>query len=212
MIYLIGGPPKCGKTTLAKKLSKKAGIPWISADTLQSIVQSTTSSQDFPKKFPWSTKRKQTNRSNDLAYSTYSAQEIVKAYTDQAKASYTAVEALTSSEIINGNDYVVEGYQIEPQLVSKLVKKFGSTNVRSVFLTKQDASKFVEDIEKSKTPNDWIITRTEDEQTYRLIAEMIIEYGKYFERESKKHGFKSIQMDSSFARQLNTAAAYLISK
>ena len=38
MIYLIGGPPKCGKTTLAKKLAGKYQIPWISADTLQNIV------------------------------------------------------------------------------------------------------------------------------------------------------------------------------
>lgn len=39
MIYLIGGPPKCGKTTLAKKLSKELGIQWVVSDTLQVVVR-----------------------------------------------------------------------------------------------------------------------------------------------------------------------------
>lgn len=37
MIYLIGGPPKCGKTTLAKQLAKKLGIQWVATDTLEVI-------------------------------------------------------------------------------------------------------------------------------------------------------------------------------
>ena len=39
MIYLIGGPPKCGKTTLAKKMAKKLHIQWIAADTLQVVAR-----------------------------------------------------------------------------------------------------------------------------------------------------------------------------
>jgi len=38
MIYLIGGAPRCGKTKVAKQLSKKLGIPWISADSLEGVV------------------------------------------------------------------------------------------------------------------------------------------------------------------------------
>ncbi len=39
MIYLIGGPPRCGKTTLAKEMSKKLEIPWISSDALEVVVK-----------------------------------------------------------------------------------------------------------------------------------------------------------------------------
>lgn len=38
MIYLITGSPGCGKTTLAKNLSNQLSIPWISANTLESII------------------------------------------------------------------------------------------------------------------------------------------------------------------------------
>ena len=50
MIYLIGGPPKCGKTTLAKRLSKSLGIPWVSTDTLQCVIKPYINRKDFSKK------------------------------------------------------------------------------------------------------------------------------------------------------------------
>ncbi|OGF22453.1 hypothetical protein A2Y83_04145 [Candidatus Falkowbacteria bacterium RBG_13_39_14] len=39
MIYLIGGPPRCGKTTLAKEMSKKLRIPWVSTDALEVVTR-----------------------------------------------------------------------------------------------------------------------------------------------------------------------------
>jgi cytidylate kinase len=58
MIYLIGGAPRCGKTTIAKKLSKKLLISWISADTIESMIATNTSSRDIIKLFPKSIIRK----------------------------------------------------------------------------------------------------------------------------------------------------------
>jgi len=52
MIYLIGGPPKCGKTTLARELSRKIKVPWIAVDTLQSIVWAYMDKEERLKKFP----------------------------------------------------------------------------------------------------------------------------------------------------------------
>src|SRR3989344_1580098 len=124
MIYLIGGPPKCGKTTLSKKLSKKLGIPWISADTLQTIAKEYTNKKDISKKFPWSTIRK-IKKSNDIAFGEYTSKEIVKLYTTQAKVTYGAIDMVSICEITDGNDYIIEGYQVEPQLVSALYKKYG---------------------------------------------------------------------------------------
>ncbi|KKP41149.1 MAG: hypothetical protein UR31_C0036G0007 [Parcubacteria group bacterium GW2011_GWA2_33_14] len=208
MIYLIGGPPKCGKTTLSKKLSKKLGIPWISADTLQTIAKEYTNKKDISKKFPWSTIRK-IKKSNDIAFGEYTSKEIVKLYTTQAKVTYGAIDMVSICEITDGNDYIIEGYQVEPQLVSALYKKYGAENFKAVFLIKKDISKFVEDLRKSTTPNDWIIEKTKYEETYGKIAKMISEYGSYFEAEATKYEFKVFNMDEDFDKKLAEIENYL---
>jgi hypothetical protein len=45
-----------------------------------------------------------------------------------------------------------------------------------MFLYKSDEKKFIDDIHKSTTPNDWIIRRTENDSTFVKIAKMVSEY------------------------------------
>ena len=205
MIYLIGGPPKCGKTTLAKRLSKSKGIPWVSTDTLQCVIKPYMNRSDFSKKFPTSYQR---GKDNDEKYSQYSTNEIVEAYQQQAKTSYQAIDMFTICEITDGNDFIVEGYHIEPELIAKLSSKYPD-KIKSIFLVRSDKEKFVCDIKKSTTPNDWIIARTKNEETYRKIANMICEYGNFFKKESKKYGFKTLNMDNDFNNHIEDAVNYL---
>src|SRR3990167_3772313 len=88
MIYLIGGPPKCGKTTLAKKLSKKLRVPWVASDTLQVVVMDYVWKyvpEKFGELFPHSTMK---GKTNDETYRVISPKEIAKNYMKQAKAMY----------------------------------------------------------------------------------------------------------------------------
>jgi 2-phosphoglycerate kinase len=208
MIYLIGGSPKCGKTTLAKKLSLTLEIPWLSTDSLQSVVKAYTNKRDIPKKFPWSIRRKQ-KRNNDIVYDTFSADEIIRFYRRQAESVFKAIEMMTICEIIDGNDLIIEGYHLEPSLVARLQKKYGKKNIRGIFLIKTDAKKFVKDITRTNTPNDWIITKTKNKKTYSKIAEMICKYGKLFKNEAKKKGLSVFNMDDNFNDKINNVINYL---
>lgn len=76
-VYLIGGPPKCGKTTLAKELSKKFNIPRISADTLQNIIYAYTPKKTHRKIFPHDQLKWD---SNDERYSINSTSDHIKWY------------------------------------------------------------------------------------------------------------------------------------
>lgn len=204
MIYLIGGPPKCGKTTLAKKLSKLFKIPWVSTDSLENVIKPYIDEKDFFKKFPAGYQR---DKNNDKKYSKYSVSEIINAYRQQAKTVYQAIDMFAICEITDGNDFVVEGYHIEPKLVAELNKKYPD-KVKSIFLVKSDRDKFVSDIKKSTTPNDWIIARTNEKETYQKIADMICEYGNIFEKESEKYGFKTLNMDDDFDNRIKKAVDY----
>lgn len=208
MIYLIGGPPKCGKTTLVKELSKKKGIPWVSTDTLQNVVKPYVDQTKLDDLFPSSAQRCD---SNDEKYNKYSVQEIVEAYQSQAKTSYDAIDMFSICEIADGNDFAIEGYHIEPELAVKLQKKYPG-KIKSVFLIRSDIEKILIDIHKSKTPNDWILANTKNEETYQKISQMISEYSAYFEKETDKHACNIFHMDQDFEHQIEEAIAYLTSK
>lgn len=202
MIYLIGGPPKCGKTTFAKALSQKLSIPWISADTLQTIGRAYSPKENDIKKYPHAAIRKE-NRNNDTFYQKYSATKIAAAYIKQAKATGLAIDMTAICEITDGNDYIIEGYQVEPVLAAKLCKKYGQQKFTCRFLIKMDSERFVQDLKKSTTPNDWILTNTKKKETFEKIAEMVKVYSSYFDGEAKKYGFQCIDLSHGFEEALH---------
>lgn len=206
MIYLIGGAPKCGKTTLAKKLAVQFQIPWISADTLQNIVWAYTPEEKLSALFPHSFLR---GEDNDELYSEHSPEEIVKNYVSQGETTYDAISMMAETYLTDEDDFIVEGYQVTPEIVDRIFKKFGKEHVKGVFLVKYDEQKFVQDIHKSTTPNDWILRKTKDEATFSKIAKMIAEYSRYFEREAKKYQLQIFNMDDGFTEQLDAIEKYL---
>lgn len=98
---------------------------------------------------------------------------------------------------------------MEPASAHQLLKKYGKSKIRAVFLVKKDESKFVEGIQKSTTPNDWILNRTKDKRTYAKIAKMICEYGKQIEKEAKHLKLKVINTDNNFNQRMREAIGYL---
>lgn len=200
-MYLIGGPPKCGKTTLAKSLSEATKASWISADTLQNIVKIYTSTADHPKLFPSSSHR---TGSNDERFSKYDTQTLIDEYMVQAKSSYPVIEVIVETYLTDEDDFIVEGFQVTPELVDQVHKKFGKEHIKAVFLIRKDAEKFLEDIHKTSTPNDWIIRRTKDEATFPKIGKMVVEYSDLIEQEAAKYDVPVSIMDEHFEDQIHT--------
>lgn len=210
MIYLIGGPPKCGKTTLAKKLAHDLRVSWISADTLQNIAWAYASKEKHSELFPHSYSRKE-KEGNDEFYSEYSSQHIIEKYIAQGKTTYAAIGMMAETYLKDEDDFIVEGYQVTPEIVDCILKKFGNEHIQTVFLVKHDTRKFIRDIHKSATPNDWILRKTKEESTFGKIADMIVEYSHYFEEEAKKYGLRVFNMDEQFDEQLKKVEKFLMS-
>ena len=101
MIYLIGGPPKCGKTTLAKKLSKKLVIQWVASDTLQVVAREYVSKYASKKKidelYPHNAQK---GKTNDETYLLNTPKQIAKNYIQQAKASFLSAKLLMATIIL----------------------------------------------------------------------------------------------------------------
>lgn len=192
---------------LSRKMSRKLGIPYISADSLESIIREHTPRRQRAAKFPKNEIRNKTRGSNDLMYGSYSAREIMLAYSRQAKASWKALELFVECEMAEGADYILEGHQIHPELVSKLKKKYGQ-DIREIFLIKTDPIGLVEGALKNKARNDWFIQKTKNEETYLKIADMLCLYGKYIGKEAAKHKLTVMSTDN-FQKDISRAMKVL---
>ena len=213
MIYLIGGPPRSGKTTLAKTLAKKLRISWISTDTLEVVSRSYIPKSQWQKVYPYSyLRRKGGARNNDEFYEKYSTNKIIQVLKEQTKSTYKAIDAMIANEIDNGNDYIIEGYHLVPGFVQKLIKAHGKKNIRTLSLTKFDPKKFAIDVHKSNTPNDWLIVLTKKEDTFLKIGKMVAKYSSYFENKANKYGFRVLNMDNNFASQIKKGVNFLAKK
>lgn len=208
MIYFIGGPPRCGKTTLAKYMSKKLQIPWISCDTLEVISGAYMTKAKWDKTHPYNRLRR-IHKTNDRFYEALSTRKIVNVLRKEAHATFAAIDMMAICEIKDGNDYIVEGYHLEPRFIWTLVKKYGKKNIKAVFLTKFDAEKFAQDVHESTTPNDWLIRCTKNKETFVRVGEMVSLYSFTFEKEAKKYGFQTMCMDQDFTKQMSKAIIIL---
>lgn len=212
MIYLIGGAPRCGKTTIAKKISKDLNIPWVSADTLESMVSLYIPKKDIAKHFPKKIVRQKTKQSNDIMYNKYSAKEIVNLYIKQSKITYLAIKMFAEVSLMEGDDYIIEGHQIHPKLIKEIIIKQGKRNVKSIIMTRYDMQDIIEGCKKHKAKNDWFLQKTKNKETYTKIAKMISEYSKYFNREAKKYKINIVNVDNNFNKEIRLAVGLLKEK
>lgn len=208
MIYFIGGPPRCGKTTLAKRMSKELQIPWISCDTLQVIAGAYMTKQVWNKTQPYTVLRR-THKTNDQFYTALSPQEIVRVLRKQSRATFRAIDMMAICEIKDGNDYIIEGYQLEPRFVRSLIKKYGPKQCKAIFLTKTDAERFAQDVHKSTTPNDWLLIGTKKKETFVKVGQMVALYSRLLEKEARVLKLPVLSMDHHFTKQLRKAIALL---
>ncbi len=207
MIYLIGGAPRCGKTKISRQLAKELSCFWISADAIESAVAASVAKKDIPRLFPKSILRKKTKQSNDLMYAKYSTKEITAAYVKQSKASWPAIKKLAQCALREGQDLIIEGHQVHPRLIAKLIRDLKI--VKGIIVVRTDLNSIISGALKNVSVDDWFIKKTTNPITYKKIALMIKAYSTYFINESNKFGLKVIDTNNDFKQKIDRAVKYL---
>ena len=209
MIYLIGGPPRCGKTTLAEALAKRISLPYFTLDHVTSVISPYIPEQEYAARLPLRVARQETNFSNDVFYSTYSTEQSVGIYLRQAETFRPGVENFIRYAVQDGHNLILEGWQILPHLLHAVITPENRDELKVVFLYKLDPEKIVPGLKASTARNDWVIRNTKDESTFPAIAKMIGHFGSRIEREAKRYDFRGVNMDSNFEQKIEETVASL---
>lgn len=207
-LILIGGPPRCGKTTLAQDISKKLGIPWISTDALESIAQQYTSEDERDILFPKTLIRHKTNRGNDEMYETFSTEEIVDAYRKQAETIHKAIETFVNYAEKEDWDYIIEGYHITPKLLLEL--QSNGLKFSSIMLINTNSKEAIKMSKESDVKNDWVRDKTQKQETFSKIADMINFYSNKLKEEAKDSDIKIIDMRENFQENYIEAFKFFV--
>jgi 2-phosphoglycerate kinase len=125
-IILIAGAPTVGKSTIARRLSERLKLPWISTDQIREIMWGCADVAKFPNLFNTH------NQTAEEFYSTYSASEVVHREIEQGEEVWKGVLHFIENDYTWSNGCIIEGVAILPHLYAKDFKN--STHVRLIIL------------------------------------------------------------------------------
>jgi hypothetical protein len=133
VVYLIGGPPRCGKSVLARRLTTAHGIPFIPTDLIWATVavnqpEWRIEMQKGPNRIP-------------------TAAKMFEPYLERAISFLQPVRQPTG----------IEGEVITPEITSRLAAEY---DLRAVFLVRSSAT--AADIADARGPNSWLETSPPD--------------------------------------------------
>jgi hypothetical protein len=108
-LYLVGGAPRVGKSSLAHRLLELDGIPWLPTDVLRTVLRRVLPQFDAVDQDP---------------VDALLLAELMYPHVEQA-AEVCAEEA---------ERFLIEGFELSPSFVARLQAALGQTEVRGCFL------------------------------------------------------------------------------
>ena len=215
MIYLIGGPPRCGKTTLARRLAKVAGCSWIQGDWLgQAFSAYIPDGEILPVERLDLGPGVSPAQRNDVRYARYSASEIIAYYRAWAARTWPGLRVFIEYALDDQEDLIVEGYHIDPALVGPHLSTLEIVRrgqIRAVFLHRVDQADILRAL-RHGDENAWVGGRTQQPATFERIATMIAQYSREVRSDAEAAGLPVFAMDFAFDQQLDTVVALLTSR
>jgi len=109
IVYLLGGAPRVGKSSLAQRLLAVDGIPWLPTDVIRTVVRRVAPEVDAADQDP---------------VDAVALAEVMYPHIEQA-AQVCAEEA---------DRFLIEGFELAPSYPARLRAALGGTQIRACFL------------------------------------------------------------------------------
>ncbi len=190
MIYFLGGPPRVGKSIIAKTITSKYRINVVSTDSLGAVLENVVDPEREPGLFI-------VNRFNEMRVEdridlmVNNTTERINYQIEENRAVWKAVVPYVQRERDEGRDVVVEGVAILPELVNQLE----NVDFRVIFIGNQ-GNEHKENIKRSaqETGHDWM--QDASDKYVEAFAIFVMEMSRYIEREAHIYGYNYIEISS----------------
>ena len=117
-VILIGGTGGVGKTTLARALSRRLDIPWISCDDLVQAAKAVTTPASHPDLHVMTT-------GDHVGYYTNTpSEQLIADAKRQHQATWPIVERVVRKYAKNDESIILEGWAIQPERAVALASEF----------------------------------------------------------------------------------------
>ena len=189
MIFLLGGPPRVGKSIISSEIRQKHAVSVVSTDTLGAVLENLLSPETAPDLFAFA-KFNEMPMAERVKIMVKDPGELVDCVRKESHVVWRAVEAFIRRENSEGRDALIEGVAVLPELMSQLE----DIPHRAVFIGNQGEN-HKENIKKSAEGNEHDWMRGASDQYIGAFALFVKRMSAYIEQEARKYDFEHIEMD-----------------
>jgi 2-phosphoglycerate kinase len=181
-IILIGGAPTTGKSTIARLLSDRLNIPWISTDAIRTMMQKVCNKNDYPTIF------RNENYTAEKFLTEFSTEEIVRRGHEENNAVWEGARALIGDGY-PWDSFIIEGIAIEPHLIAKDLS--GDSRIKTVFLVDEDEDR-IRDVVFNRGL--WGSAETYSDEVKGREVDWVKLYSQDLKREAEKYNFSCVEV------------------
>jgi 2-phosphoglycerate kinase len=190
MIFLLGGPPRVGKSIISSEIRQKHAVSAVSTDTLGAVLENVLSPEAAPDLYVFG-KFSEMPMAERVRLITQDPAELIDYVRRESHVVWKAVEAFIRRENDEGRDALIEGVAVLPELTSQL-----DVPHRAVFIGNQGEN-HKENIKESAEENEHDWMRDVSDQYIGAFAMFVKRMSAYIEQEAKRYGFEYIEMDKA---------------
>ena len=203
MIYLIGGAPRLGKSSVARELLKRQTIPWESTDTIRSAVNEALAPGARKEKLPFADVDDHTEVFQ-RPIDTLITQQLTEAESLQGP-----IRAWMADHVRAGDPATLEGVHLLPSFVARLQRQdVFQGQLRVIFLVADDKDLLVEGMRADTSPHNWL--RGKSSETVEAAADFILVFSRRIEEDAQANGFEVITRTGDLSGDIARCTKHLL--
>ena len=185
MIYLIGGAPRVGKSTIAKQFAKSIKARFVSTDKLENPNNQKSSIIFY----------------SDPKKNTLAPGKRIESVKKEAEQIISDIKNIIDKAINKPQNTVIEGVHLFPAYVDKFIRKYGRDKIKVVFIGSTNVELILEGMAQNTSSNNWL--KDFNQEVLRQIALFTKAFSDYLYKETKKYNLIYKERSNDFQKDIS---------